>query len=148
MDIIVLEGPKNCGKTSSLGMLYALMANKAGTTILRGPATIDKRGKKDFLAILYYHGKNIAIFTDGDSPSVITTNAALAAGQKADILIAANSTGKPSNTLFSPHVIKNTFHKTAVPTIQPVQNAGVSLSDYAVQLAANMKTAQDIEAVL
>jgi hypothetical protein len=134
-------------------MLYALMVNTAGTKIHTGPAAISKRAKKDFLAILDYPGtkqgrRRIAICTDGDSSGVIKINAALAAGQKADILIAANSTGKPSNAVFSPHTIQQVFRKTAVPAVQPVPSAVVSLSDYAAHLAANMKTALDIKAVL
>jgi hypothetical protein len=37
-------------------MLYALMVNKAGTTILTKPAVLAGRAKKDFLVVLDYPG--------------------------------------------------------------------------------------------
>ncbi|GHV33075.1 hypothetical protein AGMMS4952_24570 [Spirochaetia bacterium] len=119
MDIIVLEGPKSCGKTSSLGMLYALMANKAGTQILKGPVSIHDKGEgpKDFFAVLDYTGKRlgnkkIAIFTSGDTISLIELGINIAIDQQVDILIAPNSTRKPAFVLYASHTVLPPFSQT------------------------------------
>jgi ABC-type proline/glycine betaine transport system ATPase subunit len=51
MDIIVLEGPKQCGKTTSLGMLYTRMANNSGTSHLVAPAAITNKVKYENRAV-------------------------------------------------------------------------------------------------
>jgi hypothetical protein len=153
MEIIVLEGPKHCGKTSTLGMLYALMLSTQGTTQLKYPVGIDGAGSKDFLVSLNYTGKvlgrkKISIFTAGDTRPLIEFGIAYATTiAKADILIAANSystyspTRKPSSVLYAPHTIRRIFSKkqVSIPT-------GASVC--ATHLAENMKIAKDIEALL
>ena len=155
MEIIVLEGSKNCGKTSTLGMLYAFMANNTGANpqISPPPIEIPKAAKKDFAVTLDYTGKllgrkKIAIYTAGDTKSMIVDGVIYACVTKADILIAANSTGKPSSVLFAPHAIKRVVTKTpAAPLLVNTANALIP-SFYADCLAENMKTAKIIEALL
>jgi hypothetical protein len=154
MDIIVLEGPNRSGKTSALGMLYALMANTPQSGILYPPALISKGGAKDFMVALNYAGKRqgqkkIAIFTSGDTTARVQEGILYATAVKADILIAANSSGKPSSALYAPHTIQHTVPK--IPsTPLPVNNAvnAINPSFHAACLAANMQTAQTIEALL
>jgi hypothetical protein len=148
MDIIVLEGINSSGKTASLGMLYALMANSVGTNLLHGPtAIINVDTQKDFNVTLSYTGpklgnKKIAIFTAGDSLTMIQMGIAYATSQNADILIVPNSTGKPSSTLYAQHRVIHTITKTP-SALLPDPSAL-----HATQLVENMKTAQSIEALL
>jgi hypothetical protein len=158
MEIIVLEGAKNCGKTSALGMLYAFMANNTGANpqISPPPIEIPKAAKKDFAVTLDYTGKllgrkKIAIYTAGDTKSMVVFGVNYAKATKAEILIAANSTGKPSSVLFAPYTIIQVFTKTPATSL-PVNAANAAnsfnLSFHADCLAENMKTAKSIEASL
>ncbi len=89
MKIIMLEGKKNSGKTTTFNNLYdELVNNKKGTTIIK--AKQDPYGDpEDFECIIKYDDKKIALFTVGDYSKKITDAFKKYEKLKCDILICA-----------------------------------------------------------
>jgi hypothetical protein len=148
MEVIILEGPHSNGKTTTLGMLYALMANKAGTKILSGPSPLPQAGTKDFHVLLEYtnktgNTKKVALYTAGDIPTHIQL-AIRTYTATADILVVPNATGKPSASFVTaPHTLRIVPKSPGIPAPK-----AVPAPVYAARLVVNMKDAQVIEAML
>jgi hypothetical protein len=118
MKIIVLEGDRTTGKTTTMGMVYATLiangANQISFTPLNTP--------NDFEAVVnYQRNKKVAIYSQGDTlrDCYVAINNF---GQKMDVLVMAYSRKK------TPLIINPTLYteirlqKTAVnPTITRVQ---------------------------
>ena len=68
MKIIFLSGKKKCGKTPTLEMLYNKLSDVTG----QKPKKMDIFGdNKDFCCVFNFKKKKVAIFTSGDSMSII-----------------------------------------------------------------------------
>ncbi|GHT56252.1 hypothetical protein FACS1894109_04630 [Spirochaetia bacterium] len=76
---------------------------------------------------------------------MIKKGIAYAVAQKAAVLIAANSSGFPSATLYRPHRIAQTFHTTRLKTPPPQPDKSAF---HAACLVANMKIARTIFAYI
>jgi hypothetical protein len=148
MEVIILEGPHSNGKTTTLGMLYALMGSKAGTKILSGPSPLPQAGAKDFHVLLEYIDKTgniekVALYTAGDNPTHIQ-DAIRTYATTANILVVPNATGKPSASFVTaPHTLRIVPKSPGSPAPR-----AVSAPVYAARLVVNMKDAQVIEAML
>lgn len=63
MKIIALRGEPNCGKTTTLGIVYGKMLNEG---FLQVGGMYQNLGNNDFLDVLEYNGKKIGIVSQGD----------------------------------------------------------------------------------
>jgi energy-coupling factor transporter ATP-binding protein EcfA2 len=147
MEIIVLEGNDGSGKTAALGMLYAILANTPGTTIINHPSAITGV-RKDFQVLLEYPTKSrklkkVAIYTDGDYTYHIT-NAVAHYAPLADILVIPVRPGMLLSALFPspPHAIRAKITKTTIAL------APKSSALFAEHLVANVKDALTIQSYL
>jgi hypothetical protein len=150
MDVILLQGPGSKGKTSTLGLLYALLVTVPATTILGGPTPVG-RIKGDFDALLDYTGKKgrrkIAIWSAGDTIGTIKSAVAKYAAT-ADVLVIAHSITAfrtPITAIIPPpHVITNRVPKTVSALPGKPLTTGFILDC----LVKNTKDAQTIQALL
>lgn len=84
MNIIVLMGPKSCGKTTTL--------NHVANLLTQGIVSINRQqfgSSNDFSDIVNWKGKKIAIFTMGDYSGALVGAVANYDNQNCDILICA-----------------------------------------------------------
>ncbi|WP_430408701.1 hypothetical protein [Kordia sp.] len=89
MRIIALRGEGNCGKTTTLNLVYDdLIAKGATVFIAKKQVGGDKR---DFETVLIYHGKKIAFFTMGDYSIYLIEAIIKYEALKVDILICASN---------------------------------------------------------
>jgi len=106
--VIILEGSKSKGKTTTLQMLYAvLITNKA--EVQCPPSLV---GDKDFETVLIYRNKKVAIFSQGD----YTKNCKEAIAKYADsvdVLIMAHSSDLAELKVPLPHT-SQVIQKTEV----------------------------------
>lgn len=65
MEVIMLKGPKNCGKTTTLNLVYDDLVNNHHAKIHTAKKQLGE-DPNDFEAVLIYQKKKIAIFTMGD----------------------------------------------------------------------------------
>lgn len=63
--IIVLTGQSNCGKSSTLNLVYDQIFSK-GAKIIIPKKTLGDPNQKDFTTVLDYKGRRIAFYTMGD----------------------------------------------------------------------------------
>jgi hypothetical protein len=150
MEVIILKGAPSSGKTTSLGLLYALLVHAPGNppTAILSPAVQVGGRIKDFEVLLEYTGKagrkKIAIYTLGDYVSCVKAAAAAWGGKNADILVVAfnDKFAASAAKLVAPHGISHTLCK------KKVSGPAKTKSFYIDCLKANMKTAMDIQALL
>ena len=86
MKIIVLAGPNSCGKTSTLNIVYNLLFNDGGVPTNRKQLGANPN---DFLAIIEWKGKKIAIFTMGDYSGELVRATKEFASLNCDLMICA-----------------------------------------------------------
>jgi hypothetical protein len=65
--IIALQGIKDSGKSTTIGLLYDQMIKNGGYSIIKK----RRQGSHDFVAILEKNGIRIGIITYGDAPSLM-----------------------------------------------------------------------------
>jgi ABC-type sugar transport system ATPase subunit len=90
MHIIILEGPKGSGKTTTLQMVYAVL-KLFNATVTSPPKHIINSSKRDFEAELLFQNKTVAIFSKGDTQSDCITAIQNYAGKNFDVLIIAHT---------------------------------------------------------
>jgi len=116
MRVIILEGPKSSGKTTTLQMLYAVLLSKNAKT--RCPLSLV--GDKDFEVVFAYRDKKVAIFSQGDitknCKEVITkyTNSA-------DVLIMAHRSDLSELKISPPHTSEVVKKKEAEDPLSRMQ---------------------------
>jgi hypothetical protein len=142
MNIHIIKGAKSCGKTSALGMVYALLMNSGATLVPGGgPTSIPGAAKRDFEVRLLWKGKEIAICTAGDSLSYIKGTIAKYTSTAYTLVIAQNTLAAPVFPAVSPPHIITTYTKT-------IAGLPRSTAIYTARLIDDMKFAQDIFAHL
>ena len=73
MRVILLSGPSNCGKTTSLNLLFNRIKETSGVEVLEPKTWLNER-KNDFRGILSCpDGKKLAIITQGDYGNELET---------------------------------------------------------------------------
>ena len=99
MKVIFLKGKHNCGKTTTLNMLYDALKEKAEVVEPRK----ELPGKGDFECVLKYNNIKIAIFSLGDYGFAPGAAIGYYTRAKCDILVVAYSLGKyiHNNGLFN-----------------------------------------------
>ena len=90
MKVIFLKGKHNCGKTTTLNLLYDALMGKAKVVEPRK----ELPGKEDFECVLEYNNKKIAIFSLGDYGFAPGAAIGYYTRAKCDILVVAYSLGK------------------------------------------------------
>ncbi|MUV04606.1 hypothetical protein GN157_12890 [Flavobacterium rakeshii] len=89
MEIIVLEGLPNKGKTETIGIVYDLVINAKGVS--QGKSQIGK-DPRDFEDIVTgYKSKKIAFYSAGDQSNFLANAVRKYAAAKCDLLICALS---------------------------------------------------------
>jgi len=107
MKLILLNGNKNCGKTTTLIMLYNLLTGKMKKKPKKNPIF----NKKDFHCVFTYKKKTIAIVTTGDTLLIILKMIFLYI--YVDCLIIAYNTGTPTKeNILTCFKQKTNFKKT------------------------------------
>ena len=98
MKVIFLKGRHNCGKTTTLNLLYDAL--KENSEIIEPRRELP--GREDFECVLKYDNKKIAIFSLGDYWFAPGAAIGYYAKAKCDILVVAYSLGKyiHNNELF------------------------------------------------
>ena len=64
MDIILLSGAPNSGKTTTMNLVYSDLITRGATVV--APKIIVGGNPLDFECVLKYKGKSVAIFSMGD----------------------------------------------------------------------------------
>jgi len=70
MEVIMLDGPGSCGKTTTLNLVYSELTTIHGATVHTNKTPLGGN-QQDFEVILNYNGKTVAIFTMGDFSNMI-----------------------------------------------------------------------------
>lgn len=95
--IIALQGIKESGKSTTIGLLYDKML-KSGYTVIKK----RKRGSYDFVAIVEKNGVKIGIITYGDAPSLIKDKINICIEYGCTIIICAcHPNGKTATVLLT-----------------------------------------------
>ncbi|MCC9019764.1 hypothetical protein [Flavobacterium lipolyticum] len=92
MEIIVLEGSSNTGKSTTIGLLYQLLLN-VGTSTNKQPLGGDPKDFSDI--VINYKNLKIAVFSMGDNSTAISQAIVHYNNQKCDLFICSLSTGTP-----------------------------------------------------
>lgn len=96
MKVILLTGPSDSGKTTTLHKLYKTLISKGGTNI--DAPEIHSFDERDSIFYVKYDGKKIGIVTLGDYAIETVFQIGVFLGKGADILVIANSNkGFPNN---------------------------------------------------
>jgi thymidylate kinase len=107
MEIIMLEGPGSCGKTTTINLVYDTLSATPGTTVITAKSQLGDN-TKDFEAMLMYNGKKVALFSMGDLSNEVV-NAMKRYSSSSDVLvIACNSkftNPKIAITAYTNHII-------------------------------------------
>ena len=90
MKIIFLKGKHNCGKTTTLNLLYDTLKETAKVIEPRRKLP----GKGDFECVLQYNNKKVAIFSLGDYSFAPAVAIGYYTRAKCDILVLAYSLSK------------------------------------------------------
>jgi hypothetical protein len=154
MEVIVLEGPNNTGKTNTLSLLYARLvtaSTKPATRIINAPAWVGPyAAMEDFDAMVGYTGvkgrRKIAIYSAGDLLKFIKAAVAKYA-PLADVLVIPYDPRlkTPITTLIPPpHIITHTVSKTVTALHSKPLTTGFLLDC----IVLNTIDAQTIEALL
>jgi predicted AAA+ superfamily ATPase len=86
MKVIMLRGPRKCGKTPILTLCDDTLMNIHGTTIHTEKEFLNEN---DFKVILNYKGKTVAIYTMGDYSTKVIEAMKEYANKSVDVLIIA-----------------------------------------------------------
>ena len=89
MKIIMLSGEHDCGKTTTLNLVYGSI-NPQQTVIIEEKKNINEM--KDFECIIKYKGKKIAFFTLGERAIRLIHAFEKYAGKQCDVLVCACNT--------------------------------------------------------
>lgn len=130
MNIIVLQGMPNTGKTGTINLVWDLLRNNGGVSTNRQPYGGDPN---DFIDTVLWNNLKIGILSMGDLSTPIANEIRNFNSQKCDVVVCAlsinNAKVRANNAL-------NKFNITRInKTIAPNQNA---------ELATNTADAQTI----
>lgn len=89
MKVILLSGPSNSGKTTTLTLVYDELI-RLGATVIRPKSPLGG-DPADFECVVSYAGKVVAIFTMGDFAIEVVHAMSYYEGMGCDALIVANS---------------------------------------------------------
>ncbi len=109
MNIIMLSGASDSGKTTTLNMVYDQLVTKLGATITQPKSKLGG-DPDDFECTLNYRGKCIAIFTMGDYAYSVMNAMDTYSALKCDVLIIAcnNHFVRPYQKIrHFPNIIRN-----------------------------------------
>ncbi len=70
MKVILLSGKSNCGKTTTLNLVYDKIKKDDSFSIIEEKPELEK-SPDDFECLIKYKGKEVAFFTMGDYPDDI-----------------------------------------------------------------------------
>lgn len=93
MDIIVLEGLPNKGKTETIGLAYETVKNNGGIPTNKTQVGNDPRDFEDILT--NYKNKKIAFYSAGDDSTKLAAAIWKYGSANCDLMICALSTGTP-----------------------------------------------------
>jgi hypothetical protein len=89
MDIILaLQGNKDSGKSTTIGLLYRMLVNN-NCIVIKKRRKYDGEDSHDFVVILELNGVKIGITTYGDAPSLILNRIEILIKAKCVIIICA-----------------------------------------------------------
>lgn len=91
MEIIVLEGLPDKGKSTTIGILYQLLLSNGGTSTNKKPLGGDPKDFSDI--VINYKNLKIAIFSMGDNSNAISKAIVNYNNQNCDFFICSLSTG-------------------------------------------------------
>jgi hypothetical protein len=105
MKVIMLSGKKNCGKSTTLNLVYDYI-NPAMEDIISPKSILGNPKYRDFECIIRYQNKTVAFYTMGDFPDMVCDAITKYDKLNCDILVCA------CNARFAqPHQqIKNYLH--------------------------------------
>lgn len=110
MELIILEGLSNTGKTTTIGLLHQMLLQNGGTSTNKQPLGGDSNDFSDI--VINFKNLKIAIFTMGDNSTEISKAILNYHNLKCDFFICSLSTSKPkiraNNRI-------NQFQNTRVP---------------------------------
>lgn len=93
MRIIVLEGPSNKGKTTTIGLVYEIILHHGGNPTVKQQLGNDPKDFKDI--VTNYMNKKIGFFSMGDYSNELADAINYYAEENCDLLICALSIGEP-----------------------------------------------------
>ncbi|OOV25066.1 hypothetical protein BXU11_16070 [Flavobacterium sp. LM5] len=93
MEIIVLEGHSNKGKTTTIGLLHQILLQNGGTSTNKQPLGGDQNDFSDI--VVNYKNLKIAIFTMGDNSTSISQAIVQYDSLGCNFFICSLSTGTP-----------------------------------------------------
>ncbi|MDI5950274.1 hypothetical protein [Flavobacterium yafengii] len=93
MEIIVLEGFSNTGKTTTIGILYNLLLSNGGISTNKQALGRDPNDFSDI--VINYKNLKIGIFSMGDNSTAISQGIVNFNNQNCDVFICSLSTGTP-----------------------------------------------------
>jgi hypothetical protein len=70
MKIIMLTGPAQSGKTTTLNLLYDKITDKGSKNVLACKSVLGNPAVHDFKCVVSYKDKKVAMYTMGDYPPV------------------------------------------------------------------------------
>lgn len=130
MRIIVLQGPPNKGKTTTINLVWDMLRDIGGTSTNRQPYGGDPN---DFIDTVLWNNLKIGILSMGDTSTYIANEIWNFNSQKCDVVICALST---NNAKVRANKALNKFNATRInKTIAPNVTA---------ELATNTADAQTI----
>lgn len=91
MDIIVLQGLPNSGKTETIGLAYDIVLNNGGISSNRTQVGNDPRDFEDILT--NYKNKTIAFYSAGDDSTALSKAIWKYSSANCDLMVCALSTG-------------------------------------------------------
>ena len=108
MEIIILSGKDNCGKTTTLNLIYDSI-NPPPADIIEEKKSINDPKNKDFECIIRYNGKTVAFYTNGDYKKCLIMAIKEYAKKPCDVLVCASRDNKIPRQLIKnyPHTIIN-----------------------------------------
>jgi hypothetical protein len=93
MEIIVLEGLPDTGKSTTIGLVHSLLLKNGGTSTNKQPLGGDPKDFSDI--VINYKKLKIVIFTMGDNSTAISQAIQNYQNQNCDFFICSLSTGTP-----------------------------------------------------
>jgi hypothetical protein len=137
MKIIALHGPKNCGKTTTLRLVYSKLLTIAQ---IRKPAEpIPGAGENDLQAEFELDGLNIGVYTEGDFNKVVYV--AVQRHPDVDILIIAMNDAFKGNRAHDPfEFIKQYPYRLIQKIPQPPENRETDNERIANEIIALVKS--------
>lgn len=93
MELIILEGLSNTGKTTTIGLLHQILLQNVGISTNRQPLGGDPNDFSDI--VINYRNLKIAIFTMGDNSTAISQAILNYDNLNCDFFVCSLSTGTP-----------------------------------------------------